>query len=341
MKDIDKCRVLYVGQMKSVSSTCRLRAESLKKIVRSIDLIDSSHKTTMTYKICNKLFNCGLPIKVPDNSKLNNRLNAIKEHDKYDIIWVDKVLALNYRTLKRLKNRNPNAVLICYTSDNMCVRHNLSQNFLDCYPVYDYHITTKSHTVDEMKMLGARKVLLVDKSYAEDFHRPIKLANNERELFGGDIGFVGTWEQERMESILYLTRNGLKVKVYGGGKWKACIDDNPNLEIISRGLYNEDYVKALCSFKINLCFLRKINKDQQTARSMEIPAVEGVMLAERTDEHKRLFEEDKEAVYFSTDEELLEKCKYYLEHEEERIAIAKAGRQSCQQSRGPGMEDGR
>ena len=41
------------------------------------------------------------------------------------------------------------------------------------------------------------------------------------------------------------------------------------------------------------------------------------------------FRENKEAVYFSSNEELLEKCNYYLLHEEERKAIAAAGRKRC------------
>jgi spore maturation protein CgeB len=50
------------------------------------------------------------------------------------------------------------------------------------------------------------------------------------------------------------------------------------------------------------------------------------MICERTEEMLKFFEEDKEAVFFSSKEELEEKVTYYLDNDIERNKIAKLGK---------------
>ena len=236
-------------------------------------------------------------------------------------------------TLKQAKKLQSALKIVSYTEDDMYARHNQSAYYRGCLPLYDVVFTTKSYNCnpDELPALGAKRVVFVDKAYDKHAHRPLPITDEDRERLGSDVGFIGTFEKDRAEKMLFLAENRIGVRIWGNG-WSGWVNKHPNLMVENRPIYEDDYVKAICATKINLCFLRKINRDLQTDRTMEIPACGAFMLAERTDEHCRLFEEDREALYFDSDEELLKKVRYYLEHEDERQAIAKAGWQRCLQS---------
>lgn len=324
-------KVLSIGNMGGLSNTCLHRNWALEKIADSIDVVNTSAKSvSLWYKIANRLFQYGLPVRLPDSSLANHKIKQLVKtsvNDPYDVVWIDKGITINPETLNYIKKHMPIARIVSYTADNMALRHNQSQNFVECIPLYDIHFTTKSYIIEDMRKLGAVWVEFTNKHYEQSFHYPRTLTEEELLRLGGDVGFVGAWEKERCDSILYLAKNGIKVKVFGDARWKAY-ENIENIEI-KPGIFSEDYSKALQAFKISLCFLRKMNADMQTSRTMEIPACGGFMMAERTKEHLELFDEGKEAEYFSTDEELLEKCRYYLSHERERKRIAEAGNLRC------------
>lgn len=79
--------------------------------------------------------------------------------------------------------------------------------------------------------------------------------------------------------------------------------------------------------KINLNISLKGIEGGTPQRIMDIMGAGGFMLTNYCVETAELFEEDKEIVMFKTPEELFEKIEYYLSHEQERKAIAKAGQE--------------
>ena len=263
-----------------------------------------------------------------DGNRANTKLLEALRARRYDMLWIDKGNTLRPRTLARARSMQPRMSLVAYSPDNMALRHCNSVNYLRSIALYDLHVTTKSRNVRELAALGAREVVFVDNAYDRRTHRPWQLDDEERVRLGADVGFIGTFEGDRARCMLRLAREGLRVRVWGI-RWRRFLRSHPNLIVEYKPLLGDDYAKGICATRINLGFLRRRNRDVQTTRSVEIPACGGFMLAERSEEHLRLFREGVEAEYFGSFEELLGKCRYYLEHEDERARIARAGRQRC------------
>lgn len=329
---MDKCfKILSIGGFSGLgsSNTCLLRDKILQTF-GDVDHVDTTAvPINLWYRICNKFFQWGIPISLPDLSKANKQIREKIRTHKYDLIWIDKGIIIKEDTFKMIRKYSPRTKIVGYSPDYMCARHNQTRDFFKSLKYYDTFVTTKSYSVDDLKLLGCRDVYWVGNSYQEGFHKPYSLTEEEMKKYGCDVGFIGAWEEERCKSLIFLADNGVKVKIWGSKEWKDICVKHKNLEFAGRELFDENYCKAICGCKISLCFLRKMNLDLQTTRTVEIPACGSFMLAERTSEHLAMFEEDKEAAYFSSNEELLEKCRYYIQHEEARRQIAQAGYKRC------------
>jgi spore maturation protein CgeB len=78
-----------------------------------------------------------------------------------------------------------------------------------------------------------------------------------------------------------------------------------------------------------LGLLSKGNRDLHTQRTMEIPFAGGLLCAERTSEHRALYQEGVEAVFWSDARECAERCRELLADGAARADIAKSGRRRC------------
>ncbi len=320
--------ILYVGPL-FYGQTCLHRMQTLQKLGHTVTGINTHTEevkkkaSTIMSRIRHKLF---FPA---DHAGMNETLVATVSAQRFDIVWIDKGLIIWPSTLRKVKELQPQVRLVNYSPDDMFNSANQSYYYSKSIPLYDLHVTTKSYNVAEQKKAGAKDVLFVGNAFDPMVHYPMNLTADEKKDLGGPVGFIGAYEKERAEMIIALARAGVSVRIWGNVAWDKLKDQSSLLTIESRHLWGDDYRKALNSFDINLCFLRKANRDLQTTRSIEIPACAAFMLAERTTEHQELFEEGKEAEFFDSREELVQKCRYYLEHPEERKKIAQAGHERC------------
>jgi spore maturation protein CgeB len=283
-------------------------------------------KTTLADKIMNRI----APRRM--QRSLRRSLASMLTEVQPNIFWADKPWMLGGADTRYLREQSIQTKFVLFTEDDLWLRHNRSKAMEESIPEYDVVFTTKQNNIlnQELEKLGARRVAFVTQAFDPYQHYPQKLTPNDKLAYGAAAGFIGNFEAERAQSISRLAEAGVKVRVWGNG-WhqrrpeKAQIEGVPMFNS-SRGLF---YSKAICATDVNLGFLRHQNRDTHTSRTFEIPACGGFLLAERSKEHESLFVPDKEAAFFSSDEELIEKAIFYLRNPTIRLKIAKAGYERC------------
>jgi len=188
---------------------------------------------------------------------------------------------------------------------------------------YDHFFTSKTHNIPELEQMGIHNASLITLGYGPKCHFPVEVSQADKERYGSELAFVGTWEADRAAMLAQLTEFDLRI---WGEYWHKA-GNSPGLRraIQNRPVYCEEMSRVFNASKINLGFLRKANRDRQTTRTFEIPACGGFQLSERTEEILGYFVEGKEIECFETLDELKDKARYYLSHETTRQQIANAG----------------
>ena len=325
-------KILYIGDLNEYGRGF-LRYRTLKAMGHEVvahthtKVSSSNHiePPSFLYRIFWKL-------KIPlDDTRVNRKIITSLLTDKFDIVWIEKGNMIKPWTLRHIKKLVSHARLISCSEDDMYAPHGHSLWYRLGLKYYDAVFTTKTYNLSELMLFGAQRTVLFLDSYDENVHKPMQLSAEEAVRFACDVSAIGAFEPERAESLLFLAKNGVQVTIWGNG-WGPWVNRHKNLLIKNEFLFGSDYSKAISATKINLNFLRKVNRDQVTSRSVEILACGGFMLGERTGRHLEFFNEGQEAEFFESNDELLAKTRYFLEHPNERTKIVQAGRNRCLRS---------
>jgi spore maturation protein CgeB len=255
-------------------------------------------------------------------------------HQEFDLGWVDGGGLVGPSLVLELKNRF--GTVINYNADDPYGRRDGQRwrLYLKAVPHYDLIVVVRDCNVSEAVGRGARMVLRVHRSADETAHSPRQISEEDRRQWTSEVAFVGTWMPERGPFMARLIELGVPLSIYGE-RWSKA-REWPLLRPYWRrpGLYvDDDYAKAIQCAKVSLGLLSKGNRDLATQRSFEIPYLGGVLCAERTLEHTKLYREGEEAVFWDGPEECAGQCFRLLNDESYRQRISTGGRARCLQNR--------
>jgi len=313
--------ILYFGP---ISGTCLDRANAFRRLghtVEHIDLRQLLPKSVWIDRIVWRLGGVQLSrlLLAPLKAKLGER--------RFDICYVDGGEWVTRKVIELLRLHALS--VINYNIDDPLGARDGSRYaaYRKSLPYYDLCVVMRSHNVAEAHELRARKVLRVYMAADEVAHAPRQISAEDHAKWDSEVLFLGTWFPERGPFLLELTRQGVPLTIRGPNWHKA--PEWPLLEKYWKGgaISGDDYAKAIQCAKVNIGLLSKGNRDLHTTRSLEIPALGALLCAERTSEHLKMYREGEEALFWADANECAAMCRFALENEERRAAIAAAGHQ--------------
>ncbi|MEK7546575.1 MAG: glycosyltransferase [Patescibacteria group bacterium] len=279
--------------------------------------------------------------------EMNNKLFMMVKEEKPDIVFCNLFTnEITPQTIKAITTQT-NTITVNWFSDDQWRFENFSRYWA---PFFDWVVTTDREALPKYGKIGYRNVIKSAWAANPAIYHPVP-----GEKYG--VTFVGRPHGNRREMADFLSREGIPVDCWGQGWPNGRASQEKMVEIFANSKVNLNFAEVSTSAKdiktivktIAKVFMRRginntfhffppsiilrnvinfnfpVAKPQIKGRNFEIPACGGFLITQAAEDLYNYYEYDKEIVVFNTKKELAEKIKYYLDHDEERGRIAKAG----------------
>jgi len=340
-------KVLFLGEI-SPGQTSLMRMRALGRLghtVQGVHTVDPWTRAPWVKRQVQRRLQRGSVV-----DEINRLVLEDARKFRPDLVWAEKQEFLRAETIEEL--RKLGARTVHFTPDPYFSLDWKRTRLMDeAMRTFDALVYCKSYEREQYEGIG-KPTVYMPLGYCDEVHRPLA---SEDARWRCAIGFLGGWEPRRENLLHAVAAAGFDVKIWGGyweflrdGKWtprrhfilqQLAGRDRFRFhtdELLSRAhqggeVYADDYARALSGSKIGVGFLRKAWPDQHTTRTFEIPACGSLLLADRTGEHQQFFEEGKEAEFFASCEELLDKVQFYCNNEPARKRVADGGYKRCKE----------
>jgi spore maturation protein CgeB len=331
-------RVLFTGQHWPGSNSLYI-SRAFEQCGATIRFLDDTRLFPDWHGACSRAMR-RLLLKPLIEPEWNRQLLALVSRVRPDLVYVSNADFCYRKTL--LSIRRCGIPVMCFYHD-VPWKDQPGSRFSECIDLFDLVATTRQWHEPEFFAAGAKAVSVVRFGFEPSVHRPLDASPQDLTYYGSDAALIATYASQRGEDCERLLNSGadLRLNIWGN-LWNKL----PESSLVrrcwrGRDVHEHEIPVIYACTKVALHWVRWERKDtdpamrvgdQHNSRTFQIAACGGaMMLAQRTEEHRNLFRDDAEAVFFSTAEELREKLFYWLDpaREGRRRAIAHAARERC------------
>ena len=258
------------------------------------------------------------------NTAITRQVRVLKP----DVVFIYKGVFVTAATLQYAK-ANGCKIVMFYPDVSMTAH---GENIPKAIPLYDLIFTTKTFGIRDMQeKYTVKNVSFIPHGFDPDIHRPLKITDKDRSVFGCDVSFIGIWspKKEKLLAHIMQTLPHIKMRIWGG-QWDKATAGVLKDAIQGMPVVGDLYAMAIQCSKVNLGILSEqvsgaSSGDLITSRTFHIPGAGGFMLHERNEESVLYYKENEEAAFFDGAEELAAQTKRFLEDAAQREKIRLAG----------------
>jgi spore maturation protein CgeB len=246
--------------------------------------------------------------------KCNSMLiDAVKQHNPallFAVLFTDQIIPETIETITKKTDT--------LTFNWFCDDHWRFEDFSRHHAhAFSWVSTTDPASLPKYKSIGYENVILTQWACNHFLCKP---TGNP---FKFDVTFIGQPHGDRKKVIKYLRKNAIDAKTWGFGWPEGRLSQDQMITTYSDSRINLNLNNS--HTRLTDMVLGRRKPDQIKGRNFEVPGCGGFLLTGIVPYLEKYFEIGKEIVCFENKHDMLDKIRYYLDHEDERAAIAKAG----------------
>ncbi|MEM9346351.1 MAG: glycosyltransferase [Planctomycetota bacterium] len=285
-------------------------------------------------------------------AQANRKLESIVLSEQPDILFgVVRRDLISKRTMRRITEETNTTTINWFCDDHW----QFDSHALGWTPCFNYVVTTSQRAYHRYHEHGLTNVIKSQWGANHTLYKP----NYEVPRY--DVTFVGQPYGIRREAIEALRRAGIKADAWGNGWPTGKITQDEMIRVFSQSRINLNFADASSSTRTKLEALavshpitalrdkpalwrvwsgaqrlaawdkqRVAKKSPTTPRQIkgrvfEVPACGGFLLTQPAEDLHRYLEPGFDCATFDSVDDLVQRVRYYLKHEDERTAIAGQG----------------